>query len=128
MYPYASIATIVCVLVYTVLSINAGTARAKHGVPAPATDGPPEFLVRLRVQMNTLEQLAVALPAIWLCAVWVGDGWAGLGGGVWALGRALYARGYYADPKNRGPGFMIAFAAALAMLLAAALAAIAHLI
>lgn len=120
MYPYASLATIACLAVYTVLAFNVGGARVKYKVPAPATDGPPEFLVRLRVQMNTLEQLALALPAIWLCAIWVGDLWAGLGGAIWALGRVLYARGYYADPKKRGPGFGIAFFAAIGMLVAAA--------
>ena len=119
MYPYASLATIACVAVYTVVAFNVGGARVKYKVPAPSTDGPPEFLVRLRVQMNTLEQLALALPAIWLCAVWVGDSWAGLGGAVWALGRVMYARGYYTDPKKRSAGFMIAFIAAMAMLVAA---------
>ena len=119
MFPYASLATIACVAVYTVVAFNVGGARVKYKVPAPATDGPPEFLVRLRVQMNTLEQLAVALPAIWLCAIWVGDTWAGLGGAVWAIGRVLYARAYYEDPKKRGPGFMISFFAAVAMLIAA---------
>ncbi|MFM8800788.1 MAG: MAPEG family protein [Tagaea sp.] len=128
MYPYASLATIACVALYNATVLGVGAARRKHGVSAPATDGPPDFQVRLRVQMNTLEQLAVALPAIWLCAIWVGDGWAGLGGGAWFVGRALYARAYVAAPSKRGPGFILAMLATTAMLLAATLAAIAHLI
>ncbi|MBL0929967.1 MAG: MAPEG family protein [Alphaproteobacteria bacterium] len=122
MYVYASLATIAALTLYTVLCFKVGSARGKYAVPAPATDGPPEFLRYLRVQMNTLEQIVVALPAIWLCAIWVGDPWAGIGGAVWIAGRALYARGYYADPKKRGAGFMIAMFASTAMLLAALVA------
>ncbi len=122
MYPYASLATTAALTLYTVLCFKVGSARGKYAVPAPTTDGPPEFLRYLRVQMNTLEQIVVALPAIWLCAIWVGDPWAGIGGAVWIAGRALYARGYYADPKKRGAGFMIAMFASTAMLLAALVA------
>jgi glutathione S-transferase len=122
MYPYASLATIAALVLYTVLSFKVGVARGKYAVPAPTTDGPPEFQRYLRVQMNTLEQIALALPAIWLCAIWVGDTWAGIGGAIWIAGRALYARAYYADPKTRGPGFMIGMAASTAMLIAAVVA------
>lgn len=122
MYPYASLATIAALIVYTFFSFKVGAARGRHNVPAPATDGPPEFQRYLRVQMNTLEQIVVALPAIWLCAIWVGDQWGGIGGAAWIAGRALYARSYYADPKKRGPGFMIATTASTAMLIAALVA------
>ncbi len=122
MYVYASLATIAALILYTVLSFKVAVARGKYAVPAPATDGPPEFLRYLRVQMNTLEQIVVVLPAIWLCAIWVGDQWAGIGGAVWIAGRTIYARGYYADPKKRGPGFMIAMFASTAMLIAVVIA------
>ena len=125
MYPYASLATIAALALYIVVAFNVGGARGKYKVPAPATDGPPEFLVRLRVQMNTLEQIVVALPAIWLCAIWVGDLWAGIGGAVWTVGRVMYAQGYYQDPKKRGPGFMVSFFAAVAMLIAAGVGVVA---
>ncbi len=117
-YPLASLATLLALGVYVWTSLVVGKARAIYNVPAPAMSGDVEFEKRLRVQMNTLEQLAIALPALWLCALWVGDLWAGIGGAVWALARVFYATGYIADPKKRGPGFGIAFLAAIAMLAA----------
>jgi len=42
MYPYASLATIACVALYNVTVLGVGAARRKHGVSAPATDGPPQ--------------------------------------------------------------------------------------
>ena len=117
-YPLASLATLLALAVYIWTTLVVGKARAIYNVPAPATTGDVEFEKRLRVQMNTLEQLAIALPALWLCALWVGDLAAGIGGAVWALARVFYATGYFADPKKRGPGFGIAFLASVAMMAA----------
>jgi glutathione S-transferase len=119
MYPYASLVTIAAAVMLNFLAYKVGQARVKHGVTLPSDDGPPEFRRRYRAHMNTVEQAVVGLPAIWMCAIWVGDAWAGLGGAVWLLGRALYTRGYYEDPKKRGAGFLIALAATAAMGVAA---------
>ena len=116
--PLSTLSTILALVVYVTLAFLVGQAREKYGVAAPAVTGHPEFEKRLRVQMNTLEQLALLLPALWLCALWVGDGWAGLGGVVWSAGRVIYARGYYAAPEKRGPGFLITFLPSVVMLLA----------
>jgi uncharacterized membrane protein YecN with MAPEG domain len=128
MYPYASLATIAAAVLLNVLAYQVGRARFIYGAPLPGSDGPPEFQRRYRAHMNMVEQAAVGLPAIWMCAIWVGDLWGGLGGAVWVLGRILYARGYYVDSKNRMPGFFISLAASAAMGLAAAVAILAHLI
>ncbi len=118
-YPLASLATLLAVGVYVWTSLVVGRARATYKISAPAMTGDVEFERRVRVQMNTLEQIAIVLPALWLCALWVGDLAAGIGGAVWALARVHYATAYCADPKKRGPGFGIAFLAAIAMLAAA---------
>lgn len=118
-FPFASLATLFALAVYVWTTLVVGKARAIYNVPAPAMTGDVEFEKRVRVQMNTLEQIAVLLPALWLCALWVGDLAAGIGGAVWALARVFYALGYYADPKKRGPGFGIAFLVTVAMLAAA---------
>lgn len=117
-YPLSALATLLALGVYVWTSLVVGKARATYKIPAPTMTGDVEFEKRVRVHMNTLEQLVVLLPALWLCAFWVGDLWAGIGGAVWALARVFYATGYYADPKKRGPGFGIAFLAAIAMLAA----------
>lgn len=100
-------------------TFNVGRARAKFGVRAPSTDGPPAFLSVLRVQVNTVEQLIVFLPALWLCAFLAGDRTAALGGMVWLVGRLWYAIAYYRDAARRGPGFVIAMLATMGLMLGA---------
>jgi len=97
---------------------NAARARIRHAVPAPSMDGPEGFLRAHRVHMNTLEQLPLVLPPLWLCAVFLGDPWAAAGGLLWCLGRILYALGYYRDPAKREIGFILGMLAC-AMLIGA---------
>lgn len=117
-YPLTALATILVVLVYGALGAVVSRARTAFGVPAPAITGNPDFERRFRVQMNTLEQLPVLLPLMWLCAVWVGDPWAGLGALVWCIGRVIYARAYYREAHRRDIGFTIGAVPLVAMLVA----------
>lgn len=90
---------------YFYFTMKCGQARGRREVAAPATHGDPEFERYFRVQYNTLEQLAIFLPAMLLFGRYVS---APIGAGiglVFVLGRALYARGYWQDPARRGPGF-----------------------
>lgn len=117
-YPLTSLALVAALLIYFALSVNVGRARAKWGVPAPQSGGHPEFDKRYRVQMNTLEQLALFVPGVILCAPVQGDGFTGALAGVWCLGRIVFALGYYKDPAKRGPGFALTLGPALIMVLA----------
>ena len=117
-YPLTALATILIVLVYGAFGMVVSRARTAYGVAAPAISGNPDFERRFRVQMNTLEQLPVLLPLMWLCAAWVGDPWAGLGGLVWCIGRVIYARAYYREAKQRDIGFTIGAVPVVAMLIA----------
>jgi glutathione S-transferase len=65
----------------------------------------------VRVHENTLEQLIVFLPALWLFGHFVSAGYGAAVGLVWIIGRALYAWGYYQAADKRGPGFGIALTA-----------------
>ena len=118
-FPYSSLVTALAVLVYVVMILKVGSARAKHNVPAPAMDGPPEFLRVFRVQMNTLEQLVFFLPSLWLFATSWGDMLAAIIGIFWPIGRRLYARGYVIDPKKRAIGFAISFLPSAILMLGA---------
>jgi len=60
-------------LQYLAFGIAVGAARGRYGVKAPATTGNEVFERYYRVQMNTLEQLALFLPAIFLAAPVLGD-------------------------------------------------------
>lgn len=114
-------ATILVLLVYLWTGWNVGSMRSKHGIKAPAVSGHPEFERAYRVQLNTLEQLVVVLPLLWLATLyfhWLG--WLpALFGLIWAIGRIIYKQAYMADPAKRSTGFMIGGVATLALLIMA---------
>ena len=82
-----------------------GGARAKYGVRAPATAGNEIFERYYRVQMNTLEQLVVFVPAVLLYGTYWSPTVAAALGVVFIAGRALYFVTYVKDPQKRGAGF-----------------------
>jgi glutathione S-transferase len=96
-----------------------GKARAKYGIKAPATAGHELFERAYRVQMNTLENTVIFLPALWLCALYFGPLTATTLGALWLAGRIWYAAAYLREPKSRGGGFVLAYAAWGGLMLAA---------
>ena len=75
------------------------------------------FERHFRVQMNTLEQLVMFLPALWIFAGFISPLWAAALGVVFILGRAIYARPYVRDPKSRSLGFGLTAFPTLLMLI-----------
>ena len=99
--------------------IAVGRARAKHGGKAPAVTGPEEFNRTFRVQQNTLEQIVLFLPALWLAQALANAIWVPLVGLVWIVGRILYGSSYQRDPASRSTGFMLTFVPTMVLLLTA---------
>lgn len=93
-----------------------GHARGKYGIKAPAISGHEGFERAWRVQMNTLEATVIFLPTLWLATQYGLSLWGGVAGLVWVFGRVWYAVAYLKDPAKRGPGFMLASAGWLALL------------
>src|SRR5271154_4182263 len=118
--PYTAAVTLLALLVYFLITGSVARARAKYGVKAPAVTGNEHFERAYRVQMNTLEQMALFLPALWLYAAYVSDRGAAVGGLIWVVGRVIYALAYVRDPASRGPGAMISLIAAAGLWLGAA--------
>jgi glutathione S-transferase len=113
---FAALITSVALIVYMVIVINVGRARVKYNVQPPATTGNADFERVLRVQQNMLEHLVPFLSGLWIFSLLV-DAKIGAGlGGVWILGRILYAWGYYQAAEKRGPGFGIATLAQFALI------------
>ena len=103
---------------YTVVIV--GRARERYGIKAPSISGDPSFERAWRVQMNTLENAVMFIPALWLASQYVDPLWAGIAGLVWLAGRVWYALAYLRDPTRRGPGYMVSMIAwAVLMLMAA---------
>jgi uncharacterized MAPEG superfamily protein len=92
---------------YFVFGLLVGRARGQYGVEAPATTGHPIFERYHRVHQNTLEQLAIFVPALWMFGVYVSAPIAALLGLVFIVGRFVYLRGYVEDPKKRSTGTLI---------------------
>ena len=113
----ASIVAALALFQYSLYVRKAGAARGRFGVPAPATTGNEDFERQLRVQSNTVEQLIIFLPGLFLFAHWVSEPVAAGIGLVFMLGRSLYARAYVNDPSGRGPGFLLTVLSNMVLLL-----------
>jgi glutathione S-transferase len=113
---YVLLVIVLALLQFVMFSIAVGRARAKYGVHAPAVSGNEHFERYFRVHMNTLEQLIVFIPAVWLFAQFVSPYWAAGLGGVYLVGRTLYFLSYVKDPKSRGLGFTLTAVPSLVML------------
>jgi glutathione S-transferase len=113
--------TLLAVLFYFYTAFRVGNLRATLGIKAPATSGHPTFDRAYRVQLNTLEQMGLFLPLLWLTALYpIGFAYlAPLIGLLWLAGRLVYLRGYMQDPERRLIGAMISGATNAALLIIA---------
>lgn len=115
--PMVTAVIALALLEYMIFATLVGRAREKYGVAAPAITGHEMFERYYRVQMNTLEQLIVFVPAMWMFGQFVSEPWAAGLGIVFIIGRAIYLHGYVADPKQRGMGFGLSFLPTAALLI-----------
>ncbi|MCH8959354.1 MAG: MAPEG family protein [Proteobacteria bacterium] len=90
--------------------------------------GAPEFERISRVQQNTLEQLIVLLPAMWLFAFYVHPVIAAGLGVLFLIARIIYCRAYLREPSSRGPGFAIGQIAQATLLLGGLIGAVLDLL
>jgi len=119
-----AVVTSLALIEYLWIGFSVGQARTRYSVEAPATTGNEIFERWFRVQQNTLEQLVVFLPSLWMFGHYVSSRLGGLIGLAFVAGRYLYARGYVEDPHQRGRGFMIGFVATAVLLAGALLGAV----
>ena len=104
---YVQLVIVLALIEFAVFGYAVGQARTRYNVPAPATAGHEAFERCFRAHMNTLEQLVVFLPSIWLFAHYI-NAWIAVAlGALFIVGRALYFRGYVQSAQTRHAGFMI---------------------
>ncbi len=106
-HPYSALATLIALAVFFWTIVIVSRGRSKYGIAAPAVVGHEEFERRFRVQMNTLEQLVLMLPTLWLCAIWFNELLAGACGLIWSIGRIIYLVSYLRDPRSRTFGMIL---------------------
>ena len=128
MHLHAALITALSTVLFFVSGMLVGRARGKYGIKAPATSGHPDFDRTFRAQMNTLEQLAIFVPVLWLATVYGNPHHATWAGYAWLLGRAWYIVGYIHSERGRSPGVLIGMVAWVALLVIALRGIIAGLV
>ena len=104
---YVDLVIVLALLEFLLFGYAVGRARTRYKVPAPAMSGHEVFDRYFRAQMNTLEQLVVFLPSLWLFAHYI-NAWAAVALGLlFIVGRALYFRGYVQAAESRHAGFVL---------------------
>ena len=104
---YVDIVTALALLQFMVFGFRVSKARGRYGVAAPAIAGNEVFERYFRVQQNTLEQLIVFLPALYVFSHYYSPLVAAALGVVYLIGREIYAFTYVKDPKKREIGFVL---------------------
>ena len=102
-----TIVTVLALMQFYWFGIEVGKMRAMHNCKAPAITGHPDFERMFRVQQNTMEQLVMFLPVLWLFATTVNPLWAAGMGVVYLVGRIIYRAAYVKDPAKRSLGFSV---------------------
>jgi glutathione S-transferase len=104
-YYLAAVDTILACLLTMAMGGWTGYLRGKHRIAAPAVVGHPQFERAHRIHLNTVENLALMIPFLWIASAFYGGQlpfWFGL---LWVVSRILYAIGYaQANAQLRGPG------------------------
>jgi len=117
---FPAIITLFALLLFLTTIFAVGAARIKYGIKAPATTGNENFERIFRVQMNTLENLVLFLPALWLFDHYIGPFWSGILGLIWLVGRIDYAFSYRRSAEARSRGYGISALALLVLIVGAA--------
>ena len=104
---WVALIVVLALLEYFVFGALVGRARGKYAIKAPAVTGNPNFERLFRVHQNSLEQLIVFVPAVWLFGLYVSALWAAIVGAVFLAARILYAVGYAVAPERREAGAVI---------------------
>ncbi len=125
---YVAIILALVLLQYTFFAFQVGSARGKYNVNAPAVSGHDMFDRYYRIQQNTLEQLVVFIPALFLFASYIHALTAAGFGLVFFIGRMIYYKAYIKDPKSRGLGFMLTFLPSMVLVIGALVGAVLQLI
>jgi glutathione S-transferase len=104
---YVQLVVVLALIEFALFGYAVGQARGRYQVAAPAVSGHEVFDRYFRAHMNTLEQLVVFLPSIWLFGHYV-NAWIAVAlGAPFIIGRALYFRGYVQSAETRHAGFVI---------------------
>ena len=115
----ATLIILLALLQYVWFSMRVGLARGKYKIDAPACSGNENFERLFRIQMNTLEQLIVFIPAMYAFAFYLSPVWVLVPGVAYLLGRFLYSAEYTKEPTTRAPGMAVTMLSNVVLILGA---------
>jgi glutathione S-transferase len=125
---YVDIVTALAVLQFIVFGFRVGKARGRYGVKAPAITGNETFERYFRVQQNTMEQLIVFLPGLYVFSRYLNPLIAAVLGLIYLIGREIYAVTYVKDPSKREIGYALTFLPTVILILGGVFGAVRQLI
>ena len=114
------VVTLLALLQYWYFVLLVGRARGKYGLQAPAVTGNQMFERYYRVQMNTMEQLILFLPSLWLAARYWPQAYVAATGALFLLARFLYLFANLKNPEKRIAAFAMTVSVSLSLIVAAA--------
>ncbi|HEX5279968.1 MAG TPA: MAPEG family protein [Micropepsaceae bacterium] len=118
----AAIDTLLAAFVTFVFGGYVGYMRGKWKILAPATAGHPDFERAFRIHSNTVENLVLFIPLLWVASAFYGGTipfWLGV---AWVISRLVYAWGYSRqNTQLRGPGALLGFVSLLGLLVLSAI-------
>ena len=125
---YVDIVTALALLQYLVFGFKVGRARGRYAVKAPAVTGNELFERNFRVHQNTLEQLVVFLPGLYLFSHYLEPRVAAVFGLIYLVGRELFAFNYVKEPAKREVGLSLSFLPSVILVLGGLFGAIRSLV
>jgi glutathione S-transferase len=125
---YVDIVTALALLQYLVFGFKVGRARGRYGVKAPAVTGNEIFERYHRVHQNTLEQLMLFLPGLYLFSHYFEPRVAAVFGLIYLIGREMFAASYVKEPAKREIGFSLSFLPSVILVLGGLVGAIRSLV
>lgn len=105
-----------------------GQARVRDEVNAPAMTGNEDFMRNFRVHMNTVENIIIMVPAMWIFGRYINAEIAAAIGVVWIISRFIYRSGYLESPEKRDKGFGLGALCVAALVLGGLIGAVLSLI
>ena len=123
-----AIITALALIQAILFALQVGAARVRHGISAPAVSGHEEFDRHYRVHQNTMEQLIVFLPSLWMFGYFIHPHWGAGIGLIFVLSRFMYQRAYIKNPKSRSGAFGVGFMTMAILLLGSIVGATVRLV
>ena len=114
-FEYTALVTVLAIIINLFFMFRTGLNRPKFKIDAPKTVGNETWERYFRVHANTVEQMVMFMPALWLAAFYSSDELAAGIGAIWLVGRLIYSYNYISKPKTRAPGMLMTFGATAAL-------------